>query len=169
LIHPGPCIDTHKQTLTTHWVWHGVFSVCRHYDKTTKIQQPDGFNFEQCTAIVLDSMQNTEIWHDVPCAYNNIYYYMCETNAVNSYHTGIIRWHDVHRRLCYWGQPRSYSYHTLAWRTSSTVLFGSTQAIQVWYSGRTYIVVCVIGVISSHTGMIRWQDVHRRLCYWGHL
>jgi hypothetical protein len=35
-------------------------------------------------------MQNTEIWHDVPCAYNNISYYMCETNGVSSGHTGML-------------------------------------------------------------------------------
>ena len=54
--------------------------------------------------------------------------------GVSSVHTGIIRWHDVHRRLCYWGQLSSYRYHTLARRTSLTVLLGSAQVIQVLYA-----------------------------------
>ena len=70
--------------------------------------------------------------------------------------------------------------------TSSTVLLGSAQFIQVSYAGTTYIVDCVIGVSSGHTGIIRWLDVdcvigvswghtskirwhnaHRRICYVG--
>jgi hypothetical protein len=52
-------------------VWFKIWFDCWH--------QPDGYNFEQCTAIILDSILNTQIWHDVPCAYNNINYFMCET------------------------------------------------------------------------------------------
>ena len=32
--------------------------------------------------------------------------------------------------------------------------------IHVFYAGTTYIVDCVIGVSSGHTGIIRWLDVH---------
>ena len=58
-------------------------------------------------------MQNTEIWHDVPCAYNNISYYMCETNAAISGHTGMIRYQYIYRS------------------SIVTVLLGSAQVIQV--------------------------------------
>ena len=58
---------------------HYLYSCYRHKDTKTDIHQPDGYNFEQCTAIILDSILNTQIWHDVPCAYNNINYFMCET------------------------------------------------------------------------------------------
>ena len=81
--------------------------------------------------------------------------------GVSSDYTGIIRWLDVHSWLCYWGQLRSYRYHTLARRTSLTVLLGSTQVIQLSYAGSTYIVDCVIGVSSGHTGIVHCHDVHR--------
>jgi len=80
--------------------------------------------------------------------------------TVSSCHTGIIRWHDLHRRLRYWDQFRSYRYRTLPRRTSVTVLLRSTQVIQVSYAGTTYIVDCVIGVRPGHTVVIRWRDVY---------
>lgn len=43
------------------------------------ISQPDGFDDEQCTAIILNSIHNKQSWHDVPCAYDKIQYFMCET------------------------------------------------------------------------------------------
>ncbi|XP_071128650.1 G-protein coupled receptor GRL101-like [Mytilus edulis] len=46
---------------------------------STSISQPDGFDDEQCTAIILDSIHNKQNWHDVPCAYDKIHYFMCET------------------------------------------------------------------------------------------
>jgi hypothetical protein len=58
--------------------------------------------------------------------------------GVSSGYTGIIHCHNVHRRLCYWGQLRSYRYYTPARRTSSTALLGSAQVIQVLYAGTTY-------------------------------
>ena len=111
--------------------------------------------------------------------------------CVSSGHTSIICWHDVHRWLCYlgklgshryyavaqrihrrlscWGQLGSYRYHMLARHISSTVLLVSVHVIQVSYAGTTYIVDCVIGVSSGHTGIICWHDVHRWLFYWGQL
>jgi hypothetical protein len=49
----------------------------------------------------------------------------------------------------------------LARHISSTVLLVSVHVIQVSYAGTTYIVDCVIGVSSGHTGIICWHDVHR--------
>ena len=75
----------------------------------------------------------------------------------------------IHRRLSCWGQLGSYRYHMLARHMSSSVLLVSVHVIQVSYAGTTYIVDCVIGVSSGHTGIIRWHDGHRRLCYWGQI
>jgi hypothetical protein len=75
----------------------------------------------------------------------------------------------IHRRLSCWGQLGSYRYHMLARHMSSSVLLVSVHVIQVSYAGTTYIVDCVIGVSSGHTGIICWHDVHRRLFYWGQL
>ena len=89
--------------------------------------------------------------------------------GVSSGHTGMVPWHAIYIVDCYWGQLRWYRYHTLARRTLLTVLLGSAQIIQVSYAGSTYIVDCVIGVSSGHTGIIRLLDVHHWLCYWGQL
>ncbi|CAC5409404.1 unnamed protein product [Mytilus coruscus] len=43
------------------------------------ISQPDGYDDEQCVAIILNSIHNKQSWHDVPCAYSKIPYFMCET------------------------------------------------------------------------------------------
>ncbi|CAC5370001.1 unnamed protein product [Mytilus coruscus] len=43
------------------------------------ISQPDGYEYEQCAAIILNSIHNKLSWHDVPCAYDKIQYFMCET------------------------------------------------------------------------------------------
>ena len=53
----------------------------------------------------------------------------------------------------------------LARRTSFTVLLGSARVIRVLYDGMTYIVDCVIGVSSGHTGMVPWHDIYIIDCY----
>ena len=107
--------------------------------------------------------------HVIQVSYAGTTYIVDCVIGVSSGHTGIICWHDVHRRLFYWGQLGSYGYYTLAWRTSSTVLLGSDRDIQVWYPGTTYTSLTVIEVSSGDTCIIRWHDVHCWLCYWGQL
>jgi hypothetical protein len=50
--------------VTSHWqiLSHNVVSI-----RITGESQPDGFNDEQCTAIVLNSIHNEKNWNDVPC------------------------------------------------------------------------------------------------------
>jgi hypothetical protein len=53
----------------------------------------------------------------------------------------------------------------LARRTSFNVLLGSARVIRVLYAGMTYIVDCVIGVSSGHTGMVPWHAIYIVDCY----
>ena len=115
------------------------------------------------STVLLGLARDIQVW------YPGTPYTSLTVIEVSSGDTGIIRWHDVHCWLCYWGQLRLYRCHTLARRTLLTVLLGSAQIIQVSYAGSTYIVDCVIGVSSGHTGIIRLLDVHHWLCYWGQL
>ena len=47
------------------------------------IRQPDGAIAEGCAMIRLDSMHSTNNWHDIPCAFNQVKQYLCETPAVD--------------------------------------------------------------------------------------
>jgi hypothetical protein len=50
----------------------------RYRNGITGESQPDGFNDEQCTAIVLNSIHNEKNWNDVPCVAMGIHYFLCE-------------------------------------------------------------------------------------------
>jgi hypothetical protein len=80
------------------------------------------------STVLLGLARDIQVW------YPGTPYTSLTVIEVSSGDTGIIRWHDVHCWLCYWGQLRLYRYHTLARRTSLTVLLGSAQVIQVSYA-----------------------------------
>ncbi|XP_046359118.2 uncharacterized protein LOC124137050 [Haliotis rufescens] len=42
--------------------------------------QPDGFEREACTMMVISSIRSTTNWHDVACAFDKISQYICETS-----------------------------------------------------------------------------------------
>ena len=44
------------------------------------IEQPDGAEVEDCSMIRLDSMHSTRSWHDIPCAYDQVQQFLCETS-----------------------------------------------------------------------------------------
>jgi hypothetical protein len=62
------------------------FYPCKRYDG--KPSQPDGFDHERCTAIVLKNIHNIRNWHDVPCAVNNIRHMLCEKPMYSSHNKG---------------------------------------------------------------------------------
>ena len=45
----------------------------------TNVHQPDGADVEDCVMIRLDSIHDTRSWHDIPCAYDKVQQFLCET------------------------------------------------------------------------------------------
>ena len=48
------------------------------------VYQPDGAAVEDCSMIRLDSVHDTKSWHDIPCAYDKVQQFLCETKENTS-------------------------------------------------------------------------------------
>jgi hypothetical protein len=82
--------------------------------------------------------------------------------GISSGHTSMIRYHDVHRWLCYWGCQRIiHVWHELTPITQSTMyVVAAYDTCMNWGEPNNT-------VTDVRRGSVR--DVHRWLCYWGQL
>ena len=44
--------------------------------------EPDGTNSEQCTMIELMKLYSTQTWRDIPCAFDDVYQYLCVAQPI---------------------------------------------------------------------------------------
>ncbi|KAJ8301169.1 hypothetical protein KUTeg_020156, partial [Tegillarca granosa] len=67
-------------------IWKNVPNNEAFKDPNTQTPQPDGLQNEKCSLMRLYSIHTMDDWHDVACAYDKIYNFICEKTAFN--HSG---------------------------------------------------------------------------------
>ena len=53
-------------------------------DSSGMSSEPDGAGSEQCSMIELQNLYSTSTWRDIPCAYDQVYQYLCSVEKSNT-------------------------------------------------------------------------------------